>query len=207
MKSKIELFQEFSKHLLEDQIPSQYFNYEFAKEETKVFPFELLKSLKYTEQSLKYHPEGNVWNHTMLVLDQAAYYKNESKNPVVFMWGALLHDIGKPAATKKKKSRITAYGHDIEGEKLAKEFLMDLTDDMDFINEVAALVRWHMQILYVLKDLPYSDIKAMLKEVDLNEVALLSLCDRIGRTGANINEEKKNMKIFIKNIQKIVDNI
>lgn len=206
MKSKSELFKEFSMHLLEDEVPSKYFNYEFNKEETKSYPFKLLERLKYTEQSPKHHPEGNAWNHTMLVLDQGACYKRESKNPLVFMWGALLHDIGKPAATKKHKDRITAYGHDVMGAKLAEEFLMDLTENMEFVKEVAALVRWHMQILYVLKNLPFKDIDAMLRDTDINEVALLSLCDRLGRTGASINEEKENIRIFIKNIQKIVDN-
>lgn len=202
MKSKYELFQEFSTHLLKDEIPSIYFNDEFKKEEVDIFPFELLNKLKFTEQSLIYHPEGSVWNHTMLVLDQGAALKAKSKNPRAFMWASLLHDIGKPGTTKIRKGRITAYGHDREGEKLAEEFLKDLTLDMDFITDVTALVRWHMQVLYVLKGLPFQDIGTMTLETDVNEVALLSFCDRMGRKGANLGDEKENIQNFLINVQK-----
>lgn len=197
MKSKQQLFQEFTEHLMQDECPSLYFNIEFETEEVKIFPFNLLLKQKATEQSAKYHPEGNVWNHTLMVVDEAAKVRGKSLNQKVFMWASLLHDIGKPSTTKMRKGRITSYDHDKEGEILAVEFLKELTQDMDFILKVSALVKWHMQILYVLKDLPFKNIQSMKKEADLREVALLSWCDRMGRVGAESKQEEENIQLFL----------
>ena len=62
------------------------------------------------------------------------------------------------------------------------------------------MVRWHMQTLFVVKELPYANIKLMLSEVSLKEIALLSICDRLGRRNMaeeKIQEEKENIRIFI----------
>lgn len=150
------------------------------KETSKAYPFDMLIKLKNTAQSKKFHPEGNIWNHTMFVVDKAARLKHKSKNIEVFMWAAFLHDIGKPKTTKIRGNKITAYDHDKAGAKLSKDFLSVFTDDYKFIQDVSVLIRWHMQILYVVKNLPFAEIKSMKKQVDINEVALLGLCDRLG---------------------------
>lgn len=191
------IFSEINTHLLEDEKPSSYFNKISETESIQQYPLSMLSKLKSTEQSPKYHPEGNVWNHTMLVVDQAAIVKEKSNNPTVFMWAALLHDIGKPDTTKIRKGRITSYDHDKVGAKLSKEFLKEFTDDYTFIDAVAELIRWHMQILFVVNNLPFADVKSMKSKVDINEVALLGLCDRMGRTHANLEEEVENIKKFI----------
>ena len=103
-------FEELNKHLLEDIAPSGYFN--SLDKELDIYPLNLLKKLKNVEQSKKYHPEGNVWNHTMMVVDEAAKVKDQSSHSKAFMWAALLHDIGKPDTTKVRKGRITSYDHD-----------------------------------------------------------------------------------------------
>jgi putative nucleotidyltransferase with HDIG domain len=161
------------------------------------YPFSLLEKLPKTEQSPVHHPEGNVWNHTLLVVDEAAKRKNKSSDSRVFMWAALLHDIGKPPTTKKHKGHITAYDHDKVGAGLARKFLESVTDDSHFIDKVAHLVRYHMQILYVVNDLPYRDISGMKKCADVREVALLGLCDRLGRVGAQREDEEKQVRMFL----------
>ncbi len=163
----------------------------------------MLHCLKDTNQSPKHHPEGNVWNHTLLVVDEAANVKSKSKNPRVFVWAALLHDIGKPATTKNHKGKITAYDHDKVGAKLTEEFLSQLTDEKDFIAAVTQLVRWHMQILFVVKDLPFGDIHTMKQSSDINEVALLGLCDRLGRTNVNKSAEENNIRLFLQKCSKV----
>lgn len=191
-------FDEIRSHLLEDEKPSKYFNEILETDEFQEYPFSLLYKLKYTEQSPKYHPEGSVWNHTMLVVDQAAKVKDKSTNPEVFMWAALLHDIGKPSTTRKKGKKITSYDHDKAGETIAKEFLNNFIKDVDLIKNVTALVRWHMQILYVVNNLPFANIKDMKKETDINDIALLGLCDRLGRSGAERNIEEENIRVFLR---------
>ncbi|WP_050607901.1 HD domain-containing protein [Clostridium niameyense] len=195
-----ELFNNISKHIMEDEKPSNYLNYLYEKGELERYPFNMISSLKSIEQSPKYHPEGSVWNHIMLVLDNAALKKNRSCDIKVFMWAVLLHDIGKSTTTKIRKGRITSYNHDIEGEKLAKEFLSNFTQDEEFIKRVSMLVRWHMQPLYVNKNLSFKNIESMKKEVPIKEVALISLCDRLGRGGMTeekIKEEKENIRNFL----------
>lgn len=187
-------FYEMDRHLINDEAPSEYFNAVSLPDKS---PYEMLKKLKVTEQSKKHHPEGSVWNHTMLVVDEAAKVKFKSKNPRVFMWAALLHDIGKPAATKIRKGKITSYDHDKIGEKLSCEFLGHFGCDKDFVREVSSLVRWHMQVLFVVNGLPFADVKNMKRQTDISDVALLGLCDRLGRLGADKKEEEKNIDKFI----------
>lgn len=196
-----DIFNDFEKHLMNDKNPSIYFNKIFSKNSiSKKYPLTMLSILKKIDQSPKHHSEGNVWNHTMLVVDKAAARKNHSKNPRTFMWAALLHDIGKAPATKIRKGRITAYDHDKFGEELAIAFLEQFEVDNDFIHDVSKMIRWHMQTLYVVKNLPYANIEKMLKETNLIDISLLCLCDRLGRgnmTKEKIAEEEQNIKIFI----------
>lgn len=194
-------YEEFNNHLINDIKPSEYFNEMINKELlNQVYPFTLLWDLVHVEQSPVHHSEGNVWIHTMLVLDNAASNRYSSKEPRVFMWSALLHDLGKATTTKIRKGKITSYDHDIQGEKLAQKFLESFTADSIFINKVCKMVRWHMQTLFVVKELPFANIKVMLSQVNLEEIALLSLCDRLGRgdmTDQKIKEEKENIRVFI----------
>ncbi len=197
MKTIQELFSEINTHLLEDEKPSLYLN-EISKTALfKEYPFNMLNKLKKTEQSPKHHPEGNVWNHTMLVVDEAAKVKSKSHDQRIFMWSALLHDIGKPDTTMLRKGRITSYDHDKLGAELAERFLSELIDDAAFIQKVSALVRWHMQILFVVNNLPFADISGMKKSIDINEVALFGFCDRMGRTNSEREKEEENIKKFI----------
>jgi len=196
------LFKEFEKHLLEDEKPSIYFA-KIINDESIIteYPYTLLGSLVDIEQSPVHHPEGNVWIHTMLVIDNAAKVKGLSENPRAFMWGALLHDLGKAPTTKIRKGKITSYDHDRVGARLCREFLETFTDEKEFIKRVTALVRWHMQTLFVMKDLPFGDVKRMTSEISIKEIALLSQCDRLGRgelSESKISEEKENIKAFIR---------
>ncbi len=195
-----DIFAQFDKHLLKDEQPSLYFN-EISK--TTVFeqyPLMMLDKLKQTMQSPKHHPEGNVWNHTMLVVDEAAKIKSQSSDIKVFMWAALLHDIGKPDTTRERKGKITSYDHDKVGAELARKFLIEFIDDKVFIDKVVELIRWHMQILFVVNNLPFADIKTMKKKTDIKEVALLGLCDRLGRLEVNRTDEEKNILMFLQKV-------
>ncbi|MFB0920074.1 MAG: HDIG domain-containing protein [Oscillospiraceae bacterium] len=193
-----ELFEEINKHLLEDEKPSVFLNAIYNESLFSEYPFEMLFCLKGVEQSPVHHPEGNVWNHTLLVVDEAANLKGRSKNQTVFMWAALLHDIGKASTTQVRRDKITAYDHDKAGQELSKAFLSVFSDDEKFINEVSQLVRYHMQILFVVNDMSFADIGGMRRNTDINEIALLGLCDRIGRKGYNRKYEEENIAQFLK---------
>lgn len=210
---KEKIFKEIDNHIQNDEKPSLYIKKIFEDEKiSKIYPFNMLNDLKYVEQNRKYHPEGDVFSHTLMVVDEAARRKNKSKDHRVLLWAALLHDIGKAPTTRIIKGKITSYNHEKVGSLMAYEFLKEFTNDDKFIKKVCSMVRWHMEALYVIKDLPFSNIKHMLKEVDLEEIALLNLCDRLGRgemTEEKIEGEIKGIKIFMekcKEYQKISGN-
>ena len=195
------LFIDFEKHLLEDEKPSDYFN-ELVKNNLfpKEYPFNMIRDLIHTEQSKEHHPEGSVWNHTMLVVDEAAKRKDKSEDKRVFMWAALLHDIGKAPTTKVRKGRITSYDHDKVGAEMAEGFLSCFSEDKEFIKKVKNLVRYHMHILFVVKKLPFGDLENMVKEASIDEIALLGISDRLGRGNNSkelIEKEENNVKMFV----------
>lgn len=192
------MFDAIDRCLMEAEQPSEGLNALAKQAGFQEYPYALLLEQKRTEQSPKHHPEGNVWNHTLLVVDEAAKRKKFSRNPRVLMWAALLHDIGKPATTKLRKGRITAYDHDKKGTDLAREFLMAVTQERELIEMVPWLVRYHMQVLYVVKKLPYQDIAGMQAHTDLHELALLCYCDRMGRMEAEEASEREDILVFLK---------
>lgn len=200
-RDNIKLYDEITQHLIMDDVPSQYLDQLSKSPVFKEYPLKMLHELIKTEQSPKYHPEGNVWNHTMLVVDEASKVRHKSNDERVFMWSALLHDIGKPDTTRMRKGRITSYGHDKVGGKLSIDFLDFYTDDRKFKQKVSALVRYHMHMLYVLNNLPFADIKNLLREVDIDDMALLSKCDRLGRTGANTKDEEASYQEYLNKLK------
>lgn len=201
---KKHLFNEITVHLLNDAKPSLYINTLSEQEEFNQYPFDMLVQLQSTEQSAKYHPEGNVWNHTMLVVDEAAKVRERSKEPKAFMWAALIHDIGKPGTTRIRKGKISSYDHDKVGERLSKEFLQALTEEDDFIRKVSDLVRYHMHMLYILKNLPYADRGGLINNLaEPDELALLCKCDRLGRTGAAVDEVEQEYREFLDRLRNI----
>ncbi|MGI6491417.1 MAG: HD domain-containing protein [Peptococcaceae bacterium] len=202
-------FMELEEHLLKDEKPSIYIN----KPENEglfadVYPFTMLGALKNVTQSPVHHPEGNVWVHTLMVVDMAALGRNFSTAPRALMWAALLHDLGKAHTTKERKGKITAYDHDRHGARLAAAFLKEFTNDKNFITKVSRMVRWHMQALFVERQLPFANIPKMLSEVPLEEIALLSLCDRLGRGAMNehnIRKETDKIRTFIQKCRQCLD--
>lgn len=182
-------FEEVTKHLSEDREPSKYFNMMVEIGGFKEHPYNLLQKLKEIPQEKRHHPEGSVWNHTMMVIDCGAKLRDGVKNKRVFMWGLLLHDIGKITTTKKRNGRWTSYNHDYEGEKIGREFLYSISCDKDFIDEVCKIIKYHMHYLYITKKLPFGEVEKMKIENDLNELKNVFLSDRLGR--GNLTKEEK----------------
>lgn len=73
-----ELFAEMSEHLCKDMKPSVYLDSQYWNPLFREYPFEMLYRMKKTEQSPKFHPEGNVWVHSLMVVDEAAKLDRKS---------------------------------------------------------------------------------------------------------------------------------
>ena len=177
---KKELLEKITDHLLTDIKPSTYMK--SIEDDLWGTPLQIINELKTVEQSPKYHPEGNVYNHVMLVVDKAAQIRNLANSKKEFMLAALLHDVGKKEATKKNsKGNYTSYNHDKIGEKIVNDILTNYDINNIERAKIVNLVKYHMHHLYILKNLPYGNIEEMIKNVDLNDMILLFISDRLGR--------------------------
>lgn len=186
-----ELFKVLEKHILEDKVPSKFLISLNKEGELENSFLEIVKELEKVQQEKKHHPEGNVWNHTLQVLDEAASLRELANNKREFMWAALLHDIGKKDTTKMRKGRWTAYDHDRVGANLAENILRNVVEDDKFIRDVSNLIRYHMSYLYIDKNLPFAKPEEMVLNSDLHDIALLTYCDRVGRGEKSLDEKKK----------------
>lgn len=198
----IELFKEIEMHLLKDEKPSLFLNK--IKDEGKMNkkPFNELKKLENIQQSAKHHPEGNVWIHTMMVVDEGAKYREKVNDKRAFMWCLLLHDIGKIKTTKFRKGRWTSYDHDKVGEEEGKLFLDNIIEDHEFNRKVSKMIRYHMHLLYIMNKLPFADMEGLNNNVDINDISYVFLSDRFGR-GNLTNEDKVNIEKEVDRFRKM----
>ncbi|WP_252243289.1 MULTISPECIES: HDIG domain-containing metalloprotein [unclassified Clostridium] len=195
------IFLEIEKHLLNDEKPSLFLNEALHKGSFDKYPLSMIKDLKEVPQNPKYHPEGNVFIHTMMVVDEGAKRREISNDKRIFMWTLLLHDIGKKPTTKMRKGRLISYDHDKVGAEMAEEFLNYFNENRDLVDYVRKLIRWHMQSLFVVKNTRFQDIEGILRDISVDDIALVSLCDRLGRGGLDdslIEQTKNDIEFFKK---------
>ena len=107
--------------------------------------FAELKQLIGLEQDPQYHPEGDVWTHTMDVLDRAAAMQGKAEQPYAFMLLALTHDFGKIVSTEFVNGRIHAYGHETAGLPIIEGFLRRFTEETSVISYVLNMAELHMK--------------------------------------------------------------
>lgn len=99
-----------------------------------------LKGLDQVVQNPRFHPEGDVWTHTLLVVENLP-----SHATFAMALSALLHDTGKKYTTViQEDGRITALGHENVSRKIASEVLEDLGADAQLKEDVLFLVYRHM---------------------------------------------------------------
>lgn len=142
--SKERVEEELKKALLKADKPSIFFE-ELRKMDQLHTWFPELELLINLEQDPIYHPEGDVWTHTMEVLDRAASMRDKASDPYRFMLLALTHDLGKAVTTAEKNGRIHAYEHEIKGMPLVESFIKRLTNERDVIAYVRNMVPLHMR--------------------------------------------------------------
>ena len=136
---------EFSKMLLKGKTPSK--GIEVLKQSNLLRYFPEIEKLQGVPQDPVHHPEGDVYVHTLMVLDEAA--KQRTGNPdfdLPLMLGALAHDFGKPDNTQTEEGgKIRALGHEEGGYEPTVAFLKRMKAPKDLTNKVAALVVTHLR--------------------------------------------------------------
>ena len=135
---------ELKKALLDSEKPSLFFESLREMDQLDVW-FPELKDLIGVEQDPIYHPEGDVWVHTMEVIDRAARYRDKVSDPYSFMLLALTHDFGKTVTTEFVKGRIHAYDHEKKGLPIAEGFIRRITGEKSVIGYVKNMLPLHMR--------------------------------------------------------------
>ncbi len=174
---------ELEKALLKADRPSVFFEILRKTGQLELW-FPELMALIGVEQNPKHHPEGDVWNHTMLVLDQAARLRDRAANPLGLMLAALCHDFGKAVATETVKGVIHAYGHEVKGLPLVRTFMKRLTNETELIRYVLNLTEFHMKpnVLAGAGASVRSTNKLFDRSVDPDGLLALAAADKRGKT-------------------------
>lgn len=183
--------------LLEYPQPSECFEKLHILGGLKEF-FPELHALIGVPQNENYHKEGDVWVHTMLVLDEAAKRRSIAKNPFGFMLSALCHDFGKAVCTEKIDGVIHAYGHEKEGIPLVSNFLYRLSADENLTKYVLEMVEFHMMpnIMANAKSKAKHTNKLFASVSEPFDLIQLAICDGLGKTPQNsANEEFLIMRL------------
>lgn len=108
-----------------------------------------LAALESTPQDPEWHPEGNVWTHTKLVVDAAAgisFKQNLSdEEHLVLLLAALCHDLGKPGTTTKNETgRVISHQHAEKGLEPTEHFLDSINISKNIVAKVLPLVKEHL---------------------------------------------------------------
>jgi tRNA nucleotidyltransferase (CCA-adding enzyme) len=109
-----------------------------------------LGALQGCPQDPSWHPEGDVWTHTLLVVDQAARIAVrdglQGRERAVLLFAALCHDLGKPSSTAVIDGHIRSYGH-AERVDIVASFLDEVGAPKELVTRIAELVRHHLSHL------------------------------------------------------------
>jgi poly(A) polymerase len=130
-------------------------------------------AMKGVEQPPQYHPEGDVFVHTLMLLANLPY-----PCPMTLAWGALLHDVGKPATFRVAPDRIRFDNHVEVGEKIAEEICTRMRFSNDETEQILALVGNHMRFGHVSR-MKESTLKKFLRMPKFKEHLALHRADSL----------------------------
>ena len=151
-----------------------------------------LRALIDCPQEPEWHPEGDVWIHTLMVIDEARTRVDDLERPgrIIVMLGAVCHDFGKPATTAVVDGRIRSMGHEEAGVPPATAWLDRLNiqslDGVDARRQILGLVAHHLKpgMWHKVRDeVGDGAFRRLAQKVDLELLARLAQSDCMGRTG------------------------
>lgn len=154
--------------------------------------FPEIKALVGCDQEPEWHPEGDVWVHTLMVVDEARSRIDDlaRAQQVTVMLAAVCHDLGKPPTTAYVDGRIRSMDHEQAGVDPAAKVLDRLNiqtiDGFDVRHHVLGITAHHLKPLSFYKSItPVGDgaFRRLAQKVDLELLARVAKSDCLGRTG------------------------
>lgn len=193
--SRERIEEELRKLLLKSKEPSRGFRWiRKVNRLNEIFPE--LAALVNVSQDQAYHPEGNVWEHTMQVLDAAAdvrKFLSSQEEKLALMYAALCHDLGKADATIiHEDGRMNNYGHEAVSAIRARQLVKRVSGNKALAEKVRKLVLYHklpeqlIQVTTKSANFKWLALK-LAPETNARQLALLFEADCRGRNG---NERK-----------------
>jgi tRNA nucleotidyltransferase (CCA-adding enzyme) len=154
--------------------------------------FPEIKALVGCPQEPEWHPEGDVWVHTLMVVDQARTRIDDlpRAQQITVMLGAVCHDLGKPPTTAFVDGRIRSIDHEQAGvapaEKVLDRLNIHTVDGFEVRHHVLGITAHHLKPLSFFKSVtPVGDgaFRRLSQRVDLELLARVAKSDCLGRTG------------------------
>ena len=195
-KERVE--EELKKCLLKGKKPSIFFD-TLNKMNQLDYWFKEIKELIGLKQDPIYHPEGDVYIHTMQVIDRAVKYRDKCKS-YEFMLLCLTHDFGKIICSENINGRIHAYEHEIKGVPIVEEFIKRITNRKEVITYLKNMVPLHMLPNKCASD--NSKIKKTNKmfyySIEPKDLIYFSYCDRGNEDNSKyLNERYEEYKTLM----------
>jgi putative nucleotidyltransferase with HDIG domain len=136
-----------------------------------------ISAMKGVAQPPQFHPEGDVFAHTLLLLDHLP-----QPCPPTLAWGALLHDVGKPATFRVAPDRIRFDNHVEVGVKIAEEICRRLRFSSGDTQQILALVDNHMRFSHATR-MNQSTLKKFLRMPSFDQHLALHRADSLASHG------------------------
>lgn len=162
-------------------------------------------------QEPEWHPEGSAWQHTKHVVDAmnliCARDELTEDSTIVHMFGALLHDCGKPLTTTvNDKGRIVSPGHDEAGVPLAYSFMERIHMPLRYRDAVADIVRFHMRHIFQPTQRSAKRFAYKLKNISVSDWLRIVEADHSGRPPLEPGVPESAKQLFNMMIDAMVDN-
>ncbi len=180
--SKERIYEEFKKLLLKSPKPSIGFELMRSFGVLRYFPE--LEAIIGVPQDPKWHPEGDVWIHTMMSIDVMAKERSgDEKLDLKLMFAILCHDLGKATTTTIHPNWVSAKKHEIVGVGLSELFMYRLCDEHSFVESILPLVRHHLAPTQLFNQNSKAPaIRRLATKVNIEELVQVARADSLGRT-------------------------
>jgi len=185
--------------------------------------FPELHALIGVPQSPQWHPEGDVWVHTMMTVDAMHQLLAKSsksytkKEQLKFYFAILCHDLGKATHTSiEEDGRIRAIGHEEAGVQPTEQLMLRLTDEHTFITSILPLVEHHLKpSQFYAGKAKSAAIRRLANKVNIEELIIVAEADFLGRTteeslagiyhaGAWLKEKAKVLNVMQKPLENLL---